>query len=212
MAERQTSSEEESRSRRFKATNMAFAEMVEMVAIMTRDDYDGKHGPYLHPNLVKDQILTRQRRLRHQPRQDPQPHRNTQPRQDPQPHQDTQPRRDPQPHRNTQPRQDPQPHRKAQPHQDPQPRRDPQPHQDPEPHQPEWHRNPEEVEEREVEEVNTPDDVLFVDQQPEAFTTDSAQRLIGQIMAWNGEIDAMRNRLNAMQQEMKNMIDILGRI
>ncbi|XP_077305963.1 taste receptor type 2 member 41-like [Lithobates pipiens] len=56
------------------------------------------------------------------------------------------------------------------------------------------------------------DDVLFVEQQPETFTTDSAQRLIGQIMAWNGEIDAMRNCLNIMQQEMKKMIDILGRM
>ncbi|PIO09494.1 hypothetical protein AB205_0032200 [Aquarana catesbeiana] len=46
----------------------------------------------------------------------------------------------------------------------------------------------------------------------EPVSTDSAQRLIGQIMAWNGEIDLMRNRLDRMQQEMKNMIDVLGRV
>ncbi|PIO13192.1 hypothetical protein AB205_0145770 [Aquarana catesbeiana] len=46
----------------------------------------------------------------------------------------------------------------------------------------------------------------------EHFSTDSAQRLIGQVMAWNGEIDLMRNLLDRMQQEMKNMIDVLGRI
>ncbi|PIO25888.1 hypothetical protein AB205_0070530 [Aquarana catesbeiana] len=46
----------------------------------------------------------------------------------------------------------------------------------------------------------------------EHFSTDSALCLIGQIMAWNGEVDLMRNRLDRMQQEMKNMIDVLGRI
>ena len=44
------------------------------------------------------------------------------------------------------------------------------------------------------------------------FTSESAQRLIGQIMAWNQDMDQMRNRLDRMQQEMKDMIDVLGRI
>ncbi|PIO30617.1 hypothetical protein AB205_0146800 [Aquarana catesbeiana] len=55
-----------------------------------------------------------------------------------------------------------------------------------------------------------PGDVLVVE--GEAFSSDSAQRLIGQIMAWNGEIDEMRNCLDIMQQEMKNMIDVLGNL
>lgn len=46
----------ESRSR--KATNMSFEEMGEMVGILKKQDYDGKHGPYAHPNFVKDKILT----------------------------------------------------------------------------------------------------------------------------------------------------------
>ncbi|PIO14791.1 hypothetical protein AB205_0178730 [Aquarana catesbeiana] len=33
--------------RRFKASNMSF---VEMVDILKRDDYNGKHGPYQNPN------------------------------------------------------------------------------------------------------------------------------------------------------------------
>ncbi|PIO40731.1 hypothetical protein AB205_0094180, partial [Aquarana catesbeiana] len=76
---------------------------------------------------------------------------------------------------------------------------------------------PDELEEGEVEEVcdisTPPSDVLVVEgQAAEPFSTDSAQRLIGQIMVWNGQIDRMRNRLDSMQQEMKNMIDVLGRI
>ncbi|PIO15514.1 hypothetical protein AB205_0074550 [Aquarana catesbeiana] len=83
---------------------------------------------------------------------------------------------------------------------------------------------PNDLEEGEVEEVcdicTPPSDVLVVEGQAvEPFSTDSAQRLIGQIMVWNGQIDrmrekidSMRNRLDSMQQEMKNMIDVLDRI
>ncbi|PIO09623.1 hypothetical protein AB205_0143430, partial [Aquarana catesbeiana] len=83
---------------------------------------------------------------------------------------------------------------------------------------------PNDLEEGEAEEVGEictpPSDVLVVEgQAAEPFSTDSAQRLIGQIMVWNGQIDqmreqidSMRNRLDSMQQEVKNMIDILGRI
>ncbi|PIO34518.1 hypothetical protein AB205_0006090 [Aquarana catesbeiana] len=85
-------------------------------------------------------------------------------------------------------------------------------------------RPPEDLEEGEVEEVSEictpPSDVLVVEgQAAEPFSTDSAQRIIGQIMVWNGQIngmrkkiDSMRNRQDSMQQEMKNMIDVLGRI
>ncbi|PIO11848.1 hypothetical protein AB205_0097950 [Aquarana catesbeiana] len=66
MAERLsgTSAEESpelqtSRSRRrYKATNMAFEEMVEMVAILGREDYDGKKGPYTRPNMRKYKIMS----------------------------------------------------------------------------------------------------------------------------------------------------------
>ncbi|PIO11611.1 hypothetical protein AB205_0145630 [Aquarana catesbeiana] len=85
-------------------------------------------------------------------------------------------------------------------------------------------RPPDDLEDGEVEEVcevsSTPSEFLVVEgQAAEPFTTDSAQRLIGQIMLWNGQIDKMRDqihsmqlRLDSMQQEIKNMIDVLGRI
>ncbi|PIO29349.1 hypothetical protein AB205_0132910, partial [Aquarana catesbeiana] len=57
-------------------------------------------------------------------------------------------------------------------------------------------RPPDNLEEGEVEEVGEictpPSDVLVVEgQAAELFSTDSAQRLIGQIMVWNGQIDRM---------------------
>ncbi|PIN98519.1 hypothetical protein AB205_0218080 [Aquarana catesbeiana] len=45
--------------RRFKASNMSFIEMVEMVEILKRADYDGKHGPYPNPNVRKTKIMTK---------------------------------------------------------------------------------------------------------------------------------------------------------
>ncbi|PIO30022.1 hypothetical protein AB205_0122410 [Aquarana catesbeiana] len=76
--------------------------------------------------------------------------------------------------------------------------------------------HPEDLEEGEVEEVGeivtTTGDVLAVEEQAEHFTSDSAQRLIQDIMLWNGELDIIRKKLNVMEQQMKNMIDVLGRI
>ena len=44
---------------RFKASNMSFKEMVEMVAILHKDDYDGNYGPYARPNLRKAKIMAK---------------------------------------------------------------------------------------------------------------------------------------------------------
>ncbi|PIO26870.1 hypothetical protein AB205_0005460 [Aquarana catesbeiana] len=48
-----------SRRRRVKASNMSFEEMVEMVDILKRADYDGKYRPYLNPNVRKAKIMTK---------------------------------------------------------------------------------------------------------------------------------------------------------
>ncbi|PIO30858.1 hypothetical protein AB205_0160390 [Aquarana catesbeiana] len=48
-----------SQRRRFKASNMSFIEMVEMVDILKRADYDGKYGPYPNPNVRKAKIMTK---------------------------------------------------------------------------------------------------------------------------------------------------------
>ncbi|PIO13259.1 hypothetical protein AB205_0046500 [Aquarana catesbeiana] len=45
--------------RRFKASNMFFEEMVEMVDILKRVDHDGKYGPYLNPNVRKAKIMAK---------------------------------------------------------------------------------------------------------------------------------------------------------
>ena len=54
-----------SRPKRYKATNMAFEEMVELVYIMRRKDYDGECGPYKTPNRRKSHIMDKvARRIR----------------------------------------------------------------------------------------------------------------------------------------------------
>ena len=52
--------------RRYKASNMAFHEMVEMVSILRREDYDAKHGPHRHPNKVKAAIMEKVIRRLHE--------------------------------------------------------------------------------------------------------------------------------------------------
>ncbi|XP_077346422.1 uncharacterized protein LOC143990131 [Lithobates pipiens] len=85
------------------------------------------------------------------------------------------------------------------------------------------------VEEEEQVELHTPQsesDDLVVEGQAEPFTSDCAHRLIGQVMAWNARMDLMESNIQAMlhqiqalqqqlvpmRQEMKDMIDVLGRI
>ena len=52
--------------RRYKATNMAFDEMVEMVAILKKEDYDCLKGPYKNPKKVKAKIIENVQRTLHQ--------------------------------------------------------------------------------------------------------------------------------------------------
>ncbi|PIO28726.1 hypothetical protein AB205_0055470 [Aquarana catesbeiana] len=47
------------RRRRFKASNMSFEDIVEMVDILKRADYDGKNGPYLNQNVRQAKIMTK---------------------------------------------------------------------------------------------------------------------------------------------------------
>ncbi|PIO35853.1 hypothetical protein AB205_0029900, partial [Aquarana catesbeiana] len=55
----ESSNEESPEERRFKASNMSFMEMLEMVDILKRADYDGKRGPYLNPNVRKAKIMAK---------------------------------------------------------------------------------------------------------------------------------------------------------
>ena len=48
-----------SRRRRFKASNMSFGEMLEMVDILKKADYDRKYGPYPNPNVREAKIMAK---------------------------------------------------------------------------------------------------------------------------------------------------------
>ncbi|PIO22630.1 hypothetical protein AB205_0151450 [Aquarana catesbeiana] len=44
------------------------------------------------------------------------------------------------------------------------------------------------------------------------FTTDSAQRLIQDIMCCSRDLDIIKQKTNEVEQKLKNMVDVLGRI
>ncbi|PIO34306.1 hypothetical protein AB205_0015180 [Aquarana catesbeiana] len=72
---------------------------------------------------------------------------------------------------------------------------------------------PEDVEEGEVVEiVTTTGDVHVVEEQSTHFTTDSAQRLIQDIMFCSKDLDFIKQKTNEIEQKLKNMIDVLRRI
>ncbi|PIO24814.1 hypothetical protein AB205_0112980 [Aquarana catesbeiana] len=74
---------------------------------------------------------------------------------------------------------------------------------------------PEDVEEGEVEEVveivTTTGDVHVVEEQSTNFTTDSAQRLIQDIVWCSRDLDFIKKKNKEIEQRMKNMIYVLGR-
>ncbi|PIO31037.1 hypothetical protein AB205_0179400 [Aquarana catesbeiana] len=72
---------------------------------------------------------------------------------------------------------------------------------------------PEDVDEGEVVEiVTTTGNVHVVEEQSTHFTTDSAQRLIQDIMFCVQDLDFRKEKTKETEQRMKNMIDVLGRI
>ncbi|PIO25363.1 hypothetical protein AB205_0173290, partial [Aquarana catesbeiana] len=81
------------------------------------------------------------------------------------------------------------------------------------PEEEEQKTQPQDVEEGEVVEiVTTTGDVHVVEEQSAHFTTDSAQRLIRDIMFCSRDLDLIMEKTKEIEQRMKNMIDILGRI
>ncbi|PIO14529.1 hypothetical protein AB205_0153400 [Aquarana catesbeiana] len=149
---------ETSRShRRFKASNMTFVEMVEMVNILKRADYDGKYGPYLNPNVKKAKIMTKVVKSLH---------------------------------RNFGVRLSKQQLKKR------------------------WSdlKFREQDQYRRIKKVLLKSDVHVVEEQSTHFTTDSAQRLIQDIMFCSQGLDIIKLKTNDIEQKLKNMIDVLGRI
>ncbi|PIO13219.1 hypothetical protein AB205_0025080 [Aquarana catesbeiana] len=68
----------------------------------------------------------------------------------------------------------------------------------------------EEEEEDVVEIGTTTSDRDVVD--PGHFTSESAQILIGEIMGCNRDLENILKNINDVQQKMKNIIDVLGRV
>ncbi|PIO36559.1 hypothetical protein AB205_0165910, partial [Aquarana catesbeiana] len=63
-----------------------------------------------------------------------------------------------------------------------------------------------------VEIVTTTSDVHVVEEQAPHFTTASAQILIQEIMVCSWDLDIIKQKINEVEQKLKNMIDVLGRI
>ncbi|PIO10625.1 hypothetical protein AB205_0170760 [Aquarana catesbeiana] len=75
---------------------------------------------------------------------------------------------------------------------------------------------PQDADRGEVEEVieivTTTGDVQVVEEQSTHFTSDSAQRLIQDIMWCSQDLDLIKEKTKEIKQRLKNMIDVLGRI
>ncbi|PIO27554.1 hypothetical protein AB205_0051710 [Aquarana catesbeiana] len=71
------------------------------------------------------------------------------------------------------------------------------------------HNQGRDVEEGEVVEiVTTTGDVHVLEEQSTLFTTDSAQRLIQDIMYCSQHLDIIKQKTNEVEQKLKNMIDV----
>ncbi|PIO15163.1 hypothetical protein AB205_0029690 [Aquarana catesbeiana] len=70
---------------------------------------------------------------------------------------------------------------------------------------------PEEEEGVVVEIVTTTGDRDVVEEECN-FTSESAQILIGEIMGCNRDLENIKQNINDVQNKMKNIIDVLGRI
>ncbi|PIO13402.1 hypothetical protein AB205_0020460 [Aquarana catesbeiana] len=55
-------------------------------------------------------------------------------------------------------------------------------------------------------------DVHVVEEQSPHFTSASAQMLIQNIMMCSRDLDIIKHKTNDVEQKMKNMTDVLGRI
>ncbi|PIO15904.1 hypothetical protein AB205_0192700 [Aquarana catesbeiana] len=61
-----------------------------------------------------------------------------------------------------------------------------------------------------IEIVTTSGDRDVVD--PGHFTCESAQILIGEIMGYNRDLENIQKNINVVQNKMKNIIDVLGKV
>ncbi|PIO13229.1 hypothetical protein AB205_0183900 [Aquarana catesbeiana] len=69
-----------------------------------------------------------------------------------------------------------------------------------------------EEEEGDVVEIVTTTGIRDVVEEECHFTSESAQILIGEIMGCNRDLENIKQNINDVQNKMKNIIDVLGRI
>ncbi|PIO09555.1 hypothetical protein AB205_0125840 [Aquarana catesbeiana] len=83
----------------------------------------------------------------------------------------------------------------------------------PSPEEGEQRSQTEDMEEGDVVEiVTTTGDVQVVVPKSSDFTSDSAQRMIQEIMFCSRDLDIIKEKAKEIEQRLKNMIDVLGRI
>ncbi|PIO26265.1 hypothetical protein AB205_0182130 [Aquarana catesbeiana] len=184
--------------RRFMSSNMSFGEMVD---ILKRADYDGKHGPYPNPNVRKAKIMAKvvkslQKNFGVWRSKDQLRKRWS----------DLKLREQDQYRRIKRVLQKWEKRLGTS-----EVTRDPQPPKEKEIPTPQ----PENVEEGEVYEVGkivtTTGDVDVVEEESH-FTSASAHVLIGEIMVCNRDLQKIKEDINDVEKRLKNIIDVLGRI
>ncbi|PIO35762.1 hypothetical protein AB205_0048450 [Aquarana catesbeiana] len=82
----------------------------------------------------------------------------------------------------------------------------------PPPKEGELSTQPEDVEEGEVVEIVTTTGDVHVVEEDSHFTSESAQMLIQDIMLCSRDLDIIKLKISDVEQKLKNMIDVLGRI
>ncbi|PIO26271.1 hypothetical protein AB205_0057520 [Aquarana catesbeiana] len=81
----------------------------------------------------------------------------------------------------------------------------------PSPEEGEQTSQPEDVEEGEVVEIDTTiGDVQVVEEESHHFISDSAQRLIQDIVYCSRDLDCIKQKTIEIEQKLKNMIHVLG--
>ncbi|PIO27328.1 hypothetical protein AB205_0018310 [Aquarana catesbeiana] len=180
---------------------MSFVGSVEMVDILKRADYDGKHGPYPNLNVRKAKIMTKvvkslQKNFGVQRSKD----QLRKPWSDLKLREQDQYRRI---KRVLQKRE-----KRIGTSED---TRDPQPPKEGEVTTPQ----PQDVEEGEVYEVGeivTPTGDVDVVEEESHFTSANAHVVIGEIMVCNRDLQKIKEDINDVEKRLKNIIDVLGRI
>ncbi|PIO11798.1 hypothetical protein AB205_0173100 [Aquarana catesbeiana] len=213
---------ETSRSRkRLKDSNMSFGEMLEMVDILKKADYDGKYGPYPNHNVRKAKIMAKVVRSLHQKfrvrRSKDQLRKRWSDLKLREHEQYRKIRRVLQKRGHTgapvytiggSPSVKLVQNRGEKTRRTPLTRGDQSP---PPLEEGEIHPTQDEQEEEDVVEiVTTTGDREVVDEDP--FTSESAQILIGEIMGCNLQLENIKQNINDVIPKYKNIIDVLGRV